>query len=440
MKIPQAPPRLAELARGIDAERLVEIIGTGRPVVNGKYLHWDEMRHRQPPPGLSLEEWWLVTKSARSTSAETLPLRQIDGSRFSLVYVAPLRQHLHQIDQSFGVGHMPAVDDAGIDVHGRRHFLVSSLMEEAIRSSQLEGASTTRARAKDLIRSRKPPRDRSERMILNNYQAMETIEGLAEAPLTADVIFELHSILTDGTLDHPSDAGRFRREDDQVVVELLNSIETAHVPPPAEELAERLNALLAFANGESTEDWLHPVLRAVILHFMVGYDHPFVDGNGRVARALFYWAMMRHGYPQVKYLSISEILRAAPGRYQGAYLHTETDAGDLTYFALHHLTVLIRSIRKLEEYVAGKLKTTQDVERRLKGTPGLNHRQLALLGHALRHPGHAYSVKSHQRSHRVAVNTARSDLEDLAGRNLLAKTKRGRAFTYLAPRDLEDRV
>ena len=95
-------------------------------------------------------------------------------------YVPPLRQGLHELDPSFGVGHMPELGDGGIDLHGRKHFLVSSLMEEAIRSSQLEGASTTRAKAREMIRNRTPPRDRSERMILNNFHAMERIESLAE--------------------------------------------------------------------------------------------------------------------------------------------------------------------------------------------------------------------------------------------------------------------
>lgn len=440
MKMPQSPPRLHDIARAAAPERLIEIIGSGSPLIDGKYLHWDEMRHRESPDGLSLDEWWLITKSARSTSSEALPLEQKDGTPFSLVYVAPLRRRLHEIDQSFGVGHMPSVADGGIDVHGRRHFLVSSLIEEAIRSSQLEGASTTRAKAKEMIRSRKEPADRGERMILNNFHAMETVESLAEEPLSKEVIFELHSILTDGTIDDPSAAGTFRRREDQIVVELINSVDTAHVPPPATELPERLDALVRFANGASTEDWIHPVLRAVILHFMVGYDHPFVDGNGRVARALFYWSMIRHGYPQVKYLSISQILRDAPARYQRAYLFTETDGGDLTYFVLHQLDVLLRSIRSLEAYVARKLQTAREVEERLRGIPDLNHRQLALLAHALRHPGHGYTVKSHQRSHRVAPNTARSDLEDLVDRDLLLKSKRGRAYVYVAPRDLEARA
>jgi len=418
----------------------MEILGTGRAIADGKYLHWDELRHRKPPEDLSPNEWWLVTKSARLTAGEDLPLHQKDGDPFQLVYIAPLREDLHKVDQILGRGSVPSSAPSGMDTHGKTHFLVSSLIEEAIRSSQLEGASTTRAKAKEMIRARRKPTDRSERMILNNFHAMERIEELATEPLTAERVFELHSILADGTLDDPAKVGVLREKSDDVVVELLHSVKTAHVPPPASELPDRLDALVAFANETNTDDWLHPVLRAIILHFMIGYDHPFVDGNGRVARALFYWAMIRHGYPQTKYLSISQILRDAPGLYQRAYLYTETDNGDLTYFVLHQLEVLTRSIVALENYVRRKLEKTKQLEGSLNSMPGLNHRQLSLLSHALRHPGHSYTVQSHQGSHRVVTNTARSDLDVLAELGLLLKSKQGRAFAYVAPGDLESRV
>ena len=369
-----------------------------------------------------------------------MPLLQKGGEPFSFVYVAPIRQALHRIDHSFGLSGPPSDVQEIVDAHGPKYLLASSFMEEAIRSSQLEGASTTRSRAKEMIRERRKPRDRSETMILNNFRAMERIEELAEDPLSAESIFELHRILVDGTLEDPSKAGVFRTDQDNVVVELLNTIETAHVPPSAEELPERMDRLLAFANCQTPGDWIHPALRAVILHFMVGYDHPFVDGNGRVARALFYWAMVRHGYPLTKFLSISTVLREAPAKYSRAYLYTETDDGDLTYFIDYQLNIIIRSIEALEQYVAGKVAVTQEVDGILANSPDLNHRQIRLLSHAIRHPGFQYTVQSHETSHRVTTNTARADLLTLAEKGLLVKTRQGRKYVFIAPRDLESRT
>jgi len=437
-----APPDLVQLQRTLRPERVGEAMRRASMLVDGKYLHWDNLRHRQPPEGLTVEEWWFGTRFSRMFAREQLPLLDKAGHPFSFVYASPIREGLHRVDQSLGTtGPAPRsapVQDL-VDSHGKKYLLANSLMEEAIRSSQLEGASTTRAKAKDMIRARRPPEDKSERMILNNYAAMERIEQLAAQRLSPDVVFELHRLLTDGTLDDASKAGAFRVAGDDVVVELLNSTETAHTPPAAEELAERMLRLLAFANGETPAEWLHPVLRAVILHFMIGYDHPFVDGNGRVARALFYWAMLRHGYPLTKFLSISRVLREAPAQYARAYLYTETDGSDLTYFIDHQIQVIDRSVEALAEYVTQKVSATRQIEEELRSS-SLNHRQIALLGHALRHPGFEYTVGSHETSHGVVNNTARADLAELVDLGLLFKSRAGRRHVFIAPRDLEERL
>ena len=92
---------------------------------------------------------------------------------------------------------------------------------------------------------------------------------------------------------------------------------------------------LDFANSSAESPFVHPVVRAILIHFMIGYDHPFVDGNGRTARALFYWSMLRSGFWMTEYFSISSILRKAPSQYVRSYLHTESDDGDTTLEAGH---------------------------------------------------------------------------------------------------------
>ena len=138
-----------------------------------------------------------------------------------------------------------------------------------------------------------------------------------------------------------------------------------HQPPPAEHLPARLQALCDFANGDSDDEdtFIHPVVRAILLHFWLAYDHPFEDGNGRTARVLFSWFMRTKGYWLVEYLSISKILREAPGQYNRAFLLTETDEGDTTYFLIHQLGVIERAIDELHKYLRRKVAEVRDVER-----------------------------------------------------------------------------
>ena len=269
-------------------------------------------------------------------------------------------------------------------------YYVSSLIEEAITSSELEGATTTREVAKEMIRAARPPRDRSERMILNNFLTMQQISQLKDQALTKEFLCELHRLVTEGTLPDPSAAGRLRRGDENIFIG-DDSGHVVHVPPPAETLADRLTAMCDFANSKTPPYFIHPVLRSIMLHFWLAYDHPFVDGNGRTARALFYWSMLHYGFWLCEYISILRIILKAPAQYGRAFLYTETDDNDLTYFILHQIDVIRRAVEELHKYIEMKAARLKVMERELRSMVLFNHRQRALISHALC-PGAMYHI------------------------------------------------
>ena len=434
------PPDAIELyARVIGHERIGAVLATqveGR--LGGDYRHWDRLRHLDPPPGLSHEEWWLAVKLGRRQLQRELPLRDADGK--ALTYATPdgVLRLLHHVDQRCS-GEIAMAEVVATDEHARHHYLVNSLMEEAIRSSQLEGAATSRRVAKELLRTGRKPQDRSERMILNNYRALEFMREEIGDRLTPALVLELHRVLTEGTLEDPTAAGRLQSvEDERIAVVDAQDGSVIHSPPPAAQLPARLQALCDFANqgDDESESFIHPVVRAILLHFWLAYDHPFEDGNGRTARALFYWYLRTRGYWLIEYLSISRILRKAPAQYSRAFLLTETDEGDTTYFLLHQLRVIERAVRELYVYLARKAGEVRDLERRIKGDIDLNHRQLAVLSDAIRHPANIYTYQGHAVENRVTHETARSDLLALRDRGLLQRRKIGRKHAFVAVADL----
>lgn len=431
----QPPPerRFEDLLEGLEHE--------GDVRHDAEYLHWDKLRHLDPPGRLSHRQWWAVLKHRREQ--RELPLRDTDGRPFTFSLPDELLRLLHVVDQRCA-GEIGSDAVVTGDAQAVRRYLVNGLMEEAIRSSQLEGATTSRTVAKELLRSGRVPADRSERMIANNYQALLFIREHTRDRLTPALVCELQRILTDGTLDDPGEAGRLQRPEDERVAVHDRSDTTAvlHVPPPAEELGARLEALCAFANNDDdAQRFIHPVLRAVLVHFQLAYDHPFADGNGRTARALFSWYMAKHGYRLVEYLSISRILREAPGQYARSFLLTETDGGDTTYFALHQLGVIERAIDDLYAYLDRKSVEVRAVERLLDGEGDrLNDRQLALLSDALREPGRVYTFGGHAQTHAVTHETARADLSALADRGLLETRRNGRRYLFSTPPDLAARL
>lgn len=430
------PPSIDAMLSEISADRLVYLLDSDAGERSGAYLHWDKLRHLLPPEGLSRLEWWFLIKAGRRRNARPIPLKDAAGNAFTYSVPDVVLRRLHVVDQRCsGSIAMPEVLTS--DDQARQHYLVSSLMEEAIRSSQLEGASTSRSVGKELLRSGREPADRSERMIANNYRGLQFMRDVGDE-LTPDVVIELQRILTEGTLDNPDAAGRIQTPADeriQVLDRVSGSV--VHSPPPAGQLPARLKLLCKFANqADSSEPFLHPVLRSILVHFWLAYDHPFEDGNGRTARALFSWHMRTRGYWLVEYLSISRILRNAPAKYGRAFLLTETDDRDLTYFVDYQLAVIERAIDELHAHLHRKAQERGDLERRLRGSHAFNHRQLALLSHALRHPDEHYTLMTHAKSHGVTHETARNDMVPLVERGLLTRQRvRGR-YIFTSPPDL----
>lgn len=440
MKMPKTPPDFGGLCNAMQKtpERLRDILlADCEGPTPGRYLHWDKLQYYTPPAGLSHEEWWFGLKIRRRQQSKEVPLRDEGGKSFRYAQVDPIPETLQKIDQ--GAGGFIRMPDQITNPQTRDQYYVNSLIQEAIASSQLEGAATTREVAKEMIRTQRPPRDRSEQMILNNFRTMQQIGALRNTPLSKEVVLQIHRIITDKTLDDTSAAGRFRRADEQIVVgDMYN--EVLHRPPSAEQLDERISAMCDFANGKTPREFMHPVLRAIVLHFWLAYDHPFVDGNGRVARALFYWSMLRHGYWLFEFVSISQIILKAPVKYARAFLYTETDDNDLTYFILHQLDVIRRAMSELHDYIERRTAALQAVESRLRGMRQLNHRQQTLISHALRHPNQRYTFRSHRMSHGIAYQTARTDLIDLKDRGLLSSHKIGRTWYFTPASDLGEKL
>lgn len=441
MKLPHPPPHLSELANERVA-RLPTILASGiGKLPENRYLHWAKLKYLAPPEGFSSKDWWLAIKFTRGSNRHLLPLQDENGNPFSYTDSGYLYRMLHEVDRDAS-GRIELPVDV-VNANSRNKYLVNSLIEEAITSSQLEGASTTRRVAKEMLRSGRPPRDKSELMIVNNYRGLEFMRELVEEDLSAPILLDLQRILTEGTQEDPDVIGRFRVQADKVLVVDQRDGTTLHRPPDANKLEERMEQLFTFTNTKKDADFVHPVVKAIFLHFMIGYEHPFVDGNGRTARALFYWMMAKFGYWMTEFLSISTIIRKSPGQYARAYLFTETDDNDVTYFLDYNLRVILQSIRKLHGYLARKAREMHSVHRLLDGSALaslLNHRQIALLVSMLKHPDMMYTIAAHRRSHRVTYQTARTDLLRLAALDLVKASKQGRAFVFTLSENFDNRL
>ncbi len=345
------------------------------------------------------------------------------GRPFRFCVPEALSAQLHHLDLER--------DAPGIDAGEFRRLGAKARACEAVASARLAGAGTPDDGTGELLRTGRPARSDAERMIANLHQALGQAESWRRRDLSPDMMPVLHRAIMDGLPGQTDAAGRFRR--DAEAARDIGVGEGARLdPPPAGELAERLGRMCAFANGRSPGTFIHPLVRAAILHFWVVHDRPFADGNGRIARALFQWAMLRQGYSGFGLLAVSAPLAQAPGRYAASFARTAGDDNDLTYFILDQASAVQAAEQTLRAGIRRAKEQQQAAARVVRGFADLNPRQQALMAHTLRHPGVTYVIAGHQRSHGVTHQTARDDLFGLVRRSLLTVSREGRTYRFSA--------
>jgi Fic family protein len=296
-------------------------------------------------------------------------------------------------------------------------------MEEAIASSQIEGAVTSRKVAKEMLREERKPKNKSEQMILNNYNTIKKIKDYKEKELTKELLKEIHSSITKDTLSDPKEEGFFRKSNDIIVVDQDGEI--SYIPPDHKHLEKILNDFCIFANEPNPKRFIHPIIRAAILHFLIGYIHPFTDGNGRTARAVFYWYLLKKGYWLIEYLSISRMIIKSRGQYSKAYLFSELDENDLTYFIIYQLKTLELAFDSLKEYINRKIQE----KRRLHDfgkIKDINDRQIIILKLLSDDPELSITIKEIQNRFNTVYQTARTDLMSLEKSRLIQKRTIGK--------------
>ncbi|HMP04224.1 MAG TPA: Fic family protein [Gemmatales bacterium] len=401
---------------------------------------WDDCRHRAFDLGLAPEVLWQCVKFSRLSDRMETPVRDLQDRPFTLRLPPAAQRALHDVDRFLG-GYLGQELGPRFDTEPeRQRWLQTSLQEEALTSSLIEGAVVAREAAREMLRVGRQPRDLGERMVLNNFRTIRWLNEHRHEPLTVGMLTEIQAQLTDQTLAKPDAVGRLRRPSEEIQIVDEEESDVVHIPPSARVLKKRLEALCRFANGTDNDPaFIHPAVRAIILHFWLAYDHPFCDGNGRTARALFYWSMLRQGYWLAEYLSISSVIRERHRQYYRAFEHSEKDDNDLTYFVLFHLRVITESIDQFRRYVERKQSE------RLQALPPalilqLNHRQQALLTKARNEPATVFTYTSHAGSHGITLATARTDILELEQLGYLVANRKGRRFTFHAAPDLDRRL
>lgn len=392
----------------------------------GRYLPFDEFRHRvSGQDNLALA--WSLTRHARNAAIEYIEYFNVSGDKAGFVITPAIVEACELVDKHTTGS---ALDEIKQQLRGAGAELASLQLDEPITSSQLEGANTTTLVAKNMLETGRAPATEDEHMIAGNARLMLEIAGNLDEPLTVALIRHFHAAGMKDINDEKYRPGELRLTDDIVIADYNGDI--VHQPPPAGEIGARLESLCDWVNSQHS--YIHPLVRAIILHFMLAHEHPFRDGNGRTSRALFYWLMLKNGYDVFRYISISSLLHAAPVKYAHSYQYTESDGMDLTYFIEYQAGIVRRAALNLRDHIKRAVTRSAKIDALLYQSGSLKRltsRQVTLVNIMLAERNKTWSVAQVRDALGTSDNTARADLRALVKEEIAAEiTVNGQKTLY----------
>lgn len=414
-------------------EQLIHLLSLGAIVPSGNYLRWEELSREAPPQYLTTREWWLGLKLQRLAGRQEIGLMDCRGHPFTLGAVDCFAEAIHALDQPKAAAKSPPHPRGLLD-----QLAVNALREEAIASVQLDGVTIDPMVARNFLRTGRAAENAAEQAVLNCHRALIRIQEIRVQPLTLALLADLHQRLVAGTTVKTGLAGRLRQASPARPADTAVEIEAG--PPPAEALPARLKALLAFANGQTPGRFVHPLLRAAALHFWVLHDQPFAEGNGRLARALYYWSVLHAGYPAFEQLSLGAVFRDHPAEYQRAFEEVARDENDLMHFAAQVFEAITKARQRREDAARQSLREWQEAAVLAEKAGDLNARQRLLVARALKEPGFRRTLQEHARDHNLARQTARNDFAALLKLGWFEEAKSGRALAFFPTSDLAARL
>lgn len=409
----EQPPKIDKktlvnaLLKGIDPNIMTVV-----DKANDDYEYWDKVKYKKLPEGFTPQMLWANVKASRLRSM--IPVWEKYG--INLCITSQMQRMCHEFDMKFGSFWEVEGDAQSAE---KKYYLSSSLMEEAIYSSKMEGASTTRIVAKEMLRKKKSPQNKSQQMIANNYNTIQYIVEHKDEPLTEEALLHIHRLMTEKTMDNPDDAGRFRTNDKVVVADMVEG-DIIYTPPSFQEIPEFVKSLCDFFNNDNPRTFIHPIIRGIIVHFMLAFMHPFADGNGRTARALFYWYMLKEKYWLTEYMSISRVIAKSKPSYEKSFRYVENDGNDIGYFVAYNLRALEISFQQLTDYIQRK-QHEKKAATSFMIAGNINYRQAMILQRLKEEPNTIMTVKDVQEQFSVSSMTARKDLADLVQQGFLTE-------------------
>ncbi len=259
--------------------------------------------------------------------------------------------------------------------------------------THLEGNNLSFEQAQDVLEGQEVvARERDVQEVINYRNVVKFIDNLtlpgnpAGGTLTPQLVLQIHGLTVD-RICQPDVASRFRER--QVVIKDSRTGQVSYTPPPAAEVPYLIDDLISWVNSALARD-LHPVLKAGVIHYELARVHPFVDGNGRTARAVATLVMSWDGYDIRKFFSLEEYFDANPLDYYltlqavSNQLVPEAQDRDLTPWLDYFVEGVAIELDRIKQRVKN-ISLDARVKDQLGEQVTLNERQMIIMEYLHRH-------------------------------------------------------
>jgi Fic family protein len=397
-------------------------------------LSWDEFLELDLPGEMTpLETWDLLQRVGRSMGID-LPIPDLEGNQYWYL-------RTHEIADA--VAWLQCVCRSDSQLHRalttrqNRPVLVASRAEETIAAALLDGLDISYEEGHSLLSAKRVPRTGSERLVLNTLNAMDSVSSLIDEPFSPALLERLRQMVLDSVEpgSYPTRTPRMG------LIRVTYSDDRVHAAAE-----QQLRYICDYANNLTGDPYDPPACRALLLPDLFRVYRPLPDMNAQVGRLAFRLYTLKAGLPVLGMIALSRIKLAweegtlatpTVGPPPAQYFHGREHAHmDLTDYFTIVLKMALAGLNDITVQLRRLAERDDELKALLRRDSRLNHRQRAVLSHALATPDAEFRIAHHQTAHGVVYATARADLLELVEEGYLEQQERGRAFVFVPLPDL----
>ncbi|MBI4065374.1 Fic family protein [Candidatus Gottesmanbacteria bacterium] len=269
-------------------------------------------------------------------------------------------------------------------------------------------------------------RERDIQEVLNYRNVLKFIESYDKPDITDEVVKHIHELTVYRLLPEET-IGDFRKT--QVVVKNSQTGEITFRPPPSVEVPFLIVDFLAWLQNSKPED-IHTALKAGIIHYEIVRIHPFLDGNGRVARALATLVLFREGYDVKRFFSLEEYYDREPMAYYDALQNVGKLNGNLTAWLEYFTEGLAIELSRVKEKVKS-LSTDLKIKKSLGGQQlALTERQIKIVEY-IQENGFLQNKAFFELFPMISEDTVLRELKDLLKKGIVVKEGTTKGARYV---------